>query len=112
MEEGCTLDFWSGFTRTAAEIEHAGHRFRVELRLVSLGRNVTLYRDGEPVQSASTPARFAEGEGAVVEVDASQHGLNRAVLHHARGHDPRPPAAGRPEAARSRLGLAHHVLSP
>ncbi|HLS62000.1 MAG TPA: hypothetical protein VK060_01340 [Ruania sp.] len=78
---------------------------------MSLGRNVTLYRDGEPVESASTPARFAVGEGAVIEVDASEHGFNRAVLHHAGGTDRLRPAAGTWEAAWARWGRQHPVLS-
>jgi len=105
------MGFWDGFTRTAAEIDHAGHRYRVELRIFAPGKNVTLRRDGVPVESASTPARFTVSDGAVIEVDSSEHGFRRAVLRSGEGTRGLEPAEGTWEAARRRWADEHPVLS-
>jgi len=104
------MGFWSGFARTAAEIDHDGHRYRVELRLMAAGRNVTLYRDGAEVARASTPARF-DISGGVIEVDASEHGFNRAILRHHGATTRMRPAAGTWEAARERWHREHPTAS-
>lgn len=105
------MGFWSGLSGTAAEIRHGGHHYRVDLRLFSVGRNVTLHVDGRRVESASTPARFVVADGAVIEVDASEHGFNRALLRHHGETERLEPAAGTWEAARRRWGAAHPVAS-
>src|SRR5690606_6593815 len=100
----------SGFTRTAAEIDHDGHRYRVELRLMSAGKNVTLYKDEAAVARASTPARF-EISGGVIEVDASEHGFSRAILRHNGATTRMRPAVGTWEAARERWHREHPTAS-
>lgn len=105
------MGFLEGFIRTAVEIDHAEHRFRVELELTSLGRNLTLYRDGEVVEKASTPARFMVAGGGVIEVDASEYGFRRAVLRHDGSVRKLRPAPGTWEAARLRWAGRHPALS-
>lgn len=95
------MGFWSGFTRTAAEIEHGDHRYRVELRLFDFGRNLTLLGDGAEVERASTPTRFSVADGAVIEVRASEYGFTRAVLQH------RGTTMALEPAARARAGVGY-----
>src|SRR5690625_3398058 len=105
------MGFWRGFTRAAAEIEYAGHHYRVELNLVSLGKNVTVLRDGQPLSRVSTPARVPLGDGAVIEVDSTEHGFSRVMLR-AEGKSHRlHPARGTWEAARARWANEHPALS-
>lgn len=105
------MGFWQGFTRTAAEIEYAGHHYRVELNLVSLGKNITVLRDGQPLARVSTPARVPLGDGAVVEVDSTEHGFSRAILRAEGKHHRLHPAPGTWEAARARWANQHPALS-
>lgn len=105
------MGFWRGFTGTAAEIEHGGHRYTVDLKIFTLGRNLALYRDGELIERASSPQRFEIADGAVIEVDSSEYGFNRAILHHEDGRTPLRPARGTWEDLRRRWGERHPVTS-
>lgn len=101
------MALWRNLVSTAAEIEHGGHHYRVELQLLNLGSNATLIRDGTVVERASTPARFALGDGATIVVDSTEHGFRVAEL---RGDGPaRPlhPAAGTWEERRVAWGRRH-----
>ncbi|MBZ2195306.1 hypothetical protein [Occultella gossypii] len=102
---------WSGFTSTAAEIDHAGHRYRVELRLFTMGTNLSLLRDGEVIERASTPAGFDLEDGATIEVAATEHGFRRAVLRTGAGTTRLQPAAGTWEATRLHWGRRHPVAN-
>lgn len=98
---------WRNLTGTAAEIEHGGHSYRVELKLFSLGKNVTLLRDGVVVQRASAPARFALGDGSTIVVDSTEHGFRVADLRGGGEVRPLEPAAGTWEARRVAWGRQH-----
>lgn len=103
------MAFWDGLVSTAAEIQHDGHRYRVELRMLSLGKNVTLLRDGAEVRRASTPARFVLGDGSTIVVDSTEHGFRSAELRSAGQVRPLEPAAGTWEAARVAWGRRHRT---
>lgn len=105
------MGFWSGFTSTAAEVDHAGHRYRVELRLFAVGKNITLLRDGEIIERAASSARFVVEDGAKIEVDTSEHGFRRAVLRTPAAMTRLDPAEGAWEAARGRWGRRHPVAN-
>lgn len=98
---------WRNLTGTAAEIEHAGHRYRVELKLLSLGKNVALLRDGVVMQRASTPARFALGDGSRIVIDSTEHGFRVAELRSDGEARPLEPAAGTWEEKRVAWGRQH-----
>ena len=101
------VNFWSGFTRTAAEIHFEGHLYRVDLRQFTLGRDATLSRDGTVVSQASTPARFDIGNGAYIEIAATEHGFSRAMLHTADSTTRLVPASGTWEEGRQKWGRRH-----
>ena len=109
------MDFWRNITHTAVEIDHGGHRYTVELRIFSLGRNLTLYRDGDVVERASAPATFVledgAGDGAVIDVGTSEYGFQRAVLRRDGTRTPLHPAEGTWEDWRRRWGQRHPVAS-
>lgn len=105
------MSFWSGFTRTAAEIHHDNHRYRVELRLFDFGKNLTLLRDEAEIARASSPAKFPIGGDAVIEVATSEYGFSRAVLRHDGSTRELEPATGTWEHTRSRWGERHPVAS-
>ncbi|MGD7705432.1 hypothetical protein [Microlunatus sp. Y2014] len=101
------MTLWRNLTGTAAEIEHEGHRYRVELKLFSPAKNVSLLRDGAVVRQASAPARFTLHDGVTIVVDSTEHGFRVAEL---RGGDevrPLEPAAGTWEAGRVAWGRQH-----
>lgn len=98
---------WRNLTGTAAEIDHAGHRYRVELKLFSLGENVSLLRDGVVVQRASTPARFTLGDGSTIVIDSTEHGFRVAELRGSGEARPLEPATGTWEARRVAWGRQH-----
>lgn len=103
------MNFWSGFTRTAAETDYAGHRYRVDLRQFTPGKDVTLSRDGTVIERASTPASFDLGGGAVIKVTATEHGFSKAELRTRDGTTQLEPADGTWEAARQKWGRRHPV---
>lgn len=98
---------WRNLTGTAAEIEHGGHRYRVELKLLSLGKNVALLRDGVVMRRASTPARFALGDGSLIVVDSTEHGFRVAELRGNGEVRHLEPAAGTWEYKRVAWGRQH-----
>src|SRR5690625_3472091 len=105
------MGFWQGFTRTAAEIEYAGHHYRVELNLVSLGKNITGLRDGQPLPRVSTPVWVPLGDGAVVQVDSTDPGFSRANLRAAGKHQRLHPDTGTWEAPQERWANQHPAHS-
>ncbi|WP_017574042.1 hypothetical protein [Nocardiopsis halotolerans] len=105
------MNFWHGFTSTAVEVDHAGHRYRVGLRLFTLGKNITLSRDGEVVERASSPARFVLEDGAKLEIETSEHGFRRAVLRTPATTTRLQPADGTWEAARHRWAREHPMAN-
>ena len=103
------MGFWSRFTRTAADIEYEDHCYRVELRLFSMGRTVTLLRDDTVVGRRSTPAHFELGDGAKIEVDATEHRFSKAILRTSRETLRLSPSPGTWEAAHRQWARAHPV---
>lgn len=101
------MALWRNLTGTAAEIEHGGHRYRVELKLFSLGKNVSLFRDGTMVDRASAPARFTLGDGSTIVVDSTEHGFRVAELRGDGEVRALEPAAGTWEEKRVAWGRRH-----
>lgn len=103
------MALWRNLIGTAAEIEHGGHQYRIELKLLCLRNNVTLLRDGAIVQRASTPARFALADGSTIVVDSTEHGFRVAELRFDGKAKPLEPAAGTWEERRVEWGRRHRA---
>lgn len=103
---------WQALWRSRFGIDHAGSRWDIDVNLFDPMERVALYRNGYQDRTQTLPAAFDLGDGAVIEVKASNYGLRRAHLILPGGVERQLiPARGSAEGWRADLERAHPVLS-
>jgi len=103
------MRWWQPLYRTVFGIQHAGHRYVVDARL--LDEEVRLYTDGVQTARSGLPARLPI-DGARIEVAASSYGLKRMHLVREDGTTQQlVPSPGTSERWRADLDRRHPTVS-
>lgn len=99
--------FWRGLFG----IGHGGSSYVVEVDFFDIREKVRLYRDGRLVDEQGSPARFALGDGAVIEAAMALYGMKRAHLVEGGRAWALLPLPGTAEALRFAFDREHPVAS-